>query len=109
MSTWAKEICNSHKDFTDDHVRAILTSLNKLSMTGGKTVEGFEEYDLVSKFNTRRHHKILYHHLIALAIYERVLSSFAFGMDGMASKQLYAIQNALLTQGMNPNYPNLTE
>jgi hypothetical protein len=100
MSSWAKQICNGHENFTEDHVQAILTSLNKLSMTGEKTVEGFEEYNLLSKFTTRRHQKILYHHLIALAIYERVLSSFAFGMDSMASKQLYAIQNALLTQGM---------
>ena len=109
MSAWAKGICNGHEDFTVDDVKAILTSLNKLSMTGGKTVEGFEEHDLISKFNTRRHHKILYHHLIALAIYERVLSSFAFGMDTMASKQLHAIQNALLTQGMYAYYLILTE
>jgi hypothetical protein len=107
MSAWAREICNGYDNFTQDQVQAILTSLNKLSMTGGKTVEAFEEHDLFLKFNTRRHHKILYNHLIGLAIYERVLSSFAFGLDGMASKQLYAIQNALLTQGLHTDYRTL--
>lgn len=104
MSAWAKQICNDQNDFTEGHVRAILASLTKLSITGEKTAEGFEEYDLYSKFTTRRHQKILYHHLIALAIYEHVLSSFAFGMDRMASKQLHAIQNALLTQGTSADH-----
>lgn len=99
ISSWVRRISDLHKDHSEEKIRCLLNVLRKLSRTGEKTAQGFEQHDLVPKFASKRHFRILYMHLVSLAIYEHILSSFAFGLGRVSSKQLYAIQNSILTEG----------
>lgn len=108
MSSWVRGISDAHEEFNEHQIQLVLHALKKLSRTGEKTVQVFEEQNLISKFTSKRHYRTLCTHLISLAIYEHILSSFAFGMDRISSKQLYAIQNSILTHGMAPRNNLLT-
>jgi hypothetical protein len=99
ISSWVRRISDVHKNWNEEQIHCLLSVLRKVSRTGEKTVQGFEQHNLVPKFASKRHFRILCVHLVSLAIYEHVLSSFAFGMSRVSSKQLYAIQNSILTEG----------
>ena len=65
-----------------------LAAMKSFSRTSEATFTRLQEIDLETNSKQKLFHQKLYRHLLSLAIHERVLSCFAFGMDPISSKLL---------------------
>lgn len=98
ITSWAGKIALDHPEQRVP-INNVLSVLKKISRIGERTEKFIQDHNLVDIFNSKRRRKILYTHLMTLAIYEHVLSSYAFGMERSLSKKLYALENSILIQG----------
>lgn len=64
-----------------------------------KVMDSAIEGDTYALFSRNRSRGNMYMHLLSLAIYERVLTSFAFGMDAVVMENLDKLQNIILDEG----------
>jgi len=99
INAWVKKSIADREEFTLEQLGVFLDRLKGLSRTGERTCSRFRPEMISLNFDCRGFHQKLYKHLLSLIIHERVLSCFAFRMDAITSKQLYAIENAILTAG----------
>ena len=97
INAWVKRVIADHENLTLEQLGLFLDRLRGFSRMGQKTFDQFRP-DMNVDHN-RSFHQKLYKHFMSLIIHERVLSCFAFRMDAITSKQLYAIENAILTSG----------
>jgi hypothetical protein len=98
IKAWVTKICGN-SEFSEDQMQSALIALARFSKDGANTAQCFRDHGFVAKFKSKRHYKLLYTLFIALALFDRVLSNFVFGLDRQSSRQLHAIQNSIMTQG----------
>jgi hypothetical protein len=103
INAFIKRMIFKKEVFTRDDLAIYLELLRGFSRTGEKTFEKFGEDIVSTNFGRKEVHQKLWKCLFGMILFERILSCFAFRMDERTSKQLYAIENAILTSGNPPH------
>lgn len=99
INAFIKRIVSEKEVFTVQDLMVYLDMLRRVSRTGEKISGKFGEDMVSANYGRREVHQKLWKSLFGMILFERVLSCFAFRMDEVTSKQLYAIENAILTSG----------
>ncbi len=99
INAFIKSMISEKEKFTLDDLIMCLDMLRSFSRTGEKTAGKFGAEMASQNYERREVHHKLWKSLFGLILFERILSCFAFRMDEVTSKQLYAIENAILTSG----------